>query len=187
MKIALCGIMLSANIVFTFAESIELKYIWSVDTGFTMIALQNSGLGIGVNYEHKVTDFLSIKPGLGFMVIFSDTTIVAFDSQLLLNFYPLSNGLDKLYIGFGSGCDYFMYPAKNDTPEDIAVSIIVIAGWKWRVLQYLMIEPFVGWKFYTEITTNYESVNKYVKGGFQWGISIKVFFSTKKIESVPTS
>jgi hypothetical protein len=183
MKIALCVVLFFINIVFTFAENAELKYIWSLDTGLTMTALQNSGFGIGVNYEHKVTDFLSIKPGLGLMVIFSDTTVVAFDSQLLLNFYPLSNGLDKLYIGFGSGCDYFMYPVQNDTPEDIAVSIIAIAGWKWRALQYLMLEPFVGWKFYTEITTNYENVNKYVKGGFQWGINIKLFFPNKTVNN----
>jgi hypothetical protein len=70
-------------------------------------------------------------------------------------------------------------PAKNNTPEDIAVSTTAMAGWKWRALQYLMIEPFLGWKFYTKITTNYENVNKYVKGGFQWGISIKLFFSNK--------
>jgi hypothetical protein len=179
MKIVLCVIMLFVSIVFTFAENIELKYIWSVDTGLTITALQNSGFGIGVNYEHKLKDFLSIKPGFGLMAIFSDTTVVAFDSRLLLNFYPLSNGLDKLYIGFGSGCDYFMYPAKNDTPEDIAVSIIAITGWKWRALPYLMIDPFVGWKFYTDITTNYENVKKYVKGGLQWGIIIKLFFPNK--------
>jgi hypothetical protein len=64
------------------------RFKWSVDTGLTITVLQNSGFGIGANHEHKVTVLLSVKPGLGFMVIFSDTTVAAFDSQLLLNSYP---------------------------------------------------------------------------------------------------
>jgi hypothetical protein len=50
------------NIFLAYAENIktnELKYIFSLDTSFTTTALKNLGYGIGVNYEHKLTDFLS--------------------------------------------------------------------------------------------------------------------------------
>jgi hypothetical protein len=63
-KLLYC-IILSVNLLSAYAEENELKYILSLDTGFTMTALRNYGFGLGINYEHKLTDFLSIKPGLG--------------------------------------------------------------------------------------------------------------------------
>jgi hypothetical protein len=69
-KILFCGILFCINILLAFSENIEqrnetkeLKNIFSLDLGFTIRALQNIGFGIGINYEHKLTDYLSIKPG----------------------------------------------------------------------------------------------------------------------------
>jgi hypothetical protein len=158
-----------------------LKYIFSLDTGFTWIALKNFGYGIGVNYEHKLTDFLSIKPGFGHMVCFSDTTVVTVNIQMFFNYYLLSNGLDKLYFGLGSGCDFIMYPGKDgDDKEDTAISIIPILGWKWKISKYLMIDPFIGWKFYIINSNNYEKVENYLNDGFQWGLNIKIYLQNKK-------
>jgi hypothetical protein len=186
MKILFCDILVFVNILFVFAgdiepkeETTELNYLLSLDTGFTMIALKNLGFGIGVNYEHKLTNFLSIKPGLGHMVCFLDTTVVTVDIQLFLNYYPLSNGLDKLYIGLGNGCDFIMYQNENNIPQDTAISITPILGWKWRALKYLMVEPFIGWKFYIMETNNYENIKKYLNGGLQWGINLKIFLPNK--------
>ena len=169
------------NIFIVFAENIEienetneLKYIFSLDTGLTITALRNLGFGIGVNYEYKLTDFLSIKPGFGHMACFSDLTVLTVDLQLSLNYYPLSNGLDKLYISLGSGCDFIMYP-NNNISDDTAISIISILGWKWKIFKYLMIEPFIGWKSYIMSTNNYEDNRRYLNDGFQWGINIKIF------------
>jgi hypothetical protein len=158
----------------------ELKYIFSLDTSFTITALKNLGYGIGVNYEHKLTDFLSIKPGLGHMVCFDELTVVTVDILLFINYYPLSNGLDKLYIGLGSGCDFIMYPSTNNISGDTTVSITPILGWKWKALHYLVIEPFIGWRSYLMMTNNYENVKKYLNEGFQWGINFKIFLPTKK-------
>ena len=51
------------NVFFAYAGNIEtenetneLKYIFSLDTGFTITALKNLGYGIGVNYEHKLAN-----------------------------------------------------------------------------------------------------------------------------------
>jgi hypothetical protein len=153
-------------------ETEELKYIFSLDTNFTMTALKNYGFGIGINYEHKLTDFLSIKPGFGHMVCFADMITVTVNLQLFLHYYPLSNGLDRLYIGIGNGADFTMY--QNDILDDTAIWLTPMMGWKWKVLPYLMIEPFIGWKFFVVKTSNYENVDKYLNGGFQWGINTKL-------------
>jgi hypothetical protein len=161
-------------------ETNELKDIVSLDTGFTMLALRNLGFGIGVNYERKLTDFLSIKPGLGHMACFADITVVTVDVQLSLNYYPLSNGLDKLYVGLGGGCDFIMYPNNENIPQDTAISIIPAVGWKWRALNNLMVEPFVGWKSYLALSSNYGHIKNYLNDGFQWGINLKFFLPRSK-------
>jgi len=144
-----------------FAQTDELKYIFSLDTNFTMTALKNYGFGIGINYEHKLTDFLSIRPGFGHMVCFSDITTVTVGIQLFLYYYPLSNGLDKLYVGLGNGCDFLMYI--NDTPQDTVISLT----------------PLLGWKFFLVKTENYDKVDRYLNKDFQWGLGFKLFMKNK--------
>jgi hypothetical protein len=185
-KIIFCGILFFINISLSFAENIEaenetneLKYILSLDTGLTMIALKNLGIGIGVNYEHKLTDFLSIKPGFGHMACFLDTIVLTVDIQLFLYYYPLSNGLDKLYVGLGNACDFVMYPEKDNVQDDVVISIIPTLGWKWKMTNYLMIDPFIGWRFYVMETDNYDNKKEYLKNGFQWGINLKIFLQNK--------
>jgi hypothetical protein len=90
----------------------------------------------------------------------------------------LSNGLDKLYIGLGNGTDFIMYPNKG-LEGDTAISMIPVLGWKWKVIQYLMIEPFLGWKFYLIKTNNYENIGNYLDNSFQWGLNIKLFLPNK--------
>jgi hypothetical protein len=181
-KLLYC-IILSINLLSAYAEENELKYILSLDTGFTMTALRNCGLGLGMNYEHKLTDFLSIKPGIGSMICFSDMTfsnmtVITVGITLFMYYYPLSDGLDKLYVGIGNSTDFLMY--QNDIPQDTVISIIPVLGWKWKALPYLMVEPFIGWKFYINKTDNYKNFDKYANGGFQWGLSLKLFLKNRE-------
>jgi hypothetical protein len=184
MKKILCAILFSVNIFFAYAENNdtinktdEIKSLFSLDTSLTMTALKNYGYGIGISYERKLTNFLSIKPGFGHIVCFSDVMVVTVNLQLFLSYYPLSNGLDKLYIGLGNGVDFIMY--QNDINKDTAIWLAPIIGWKWKVLPYLMIEPFIGWKFFVDKTNNYGNVDRYLNGGFQWGIGLKLFINDK--------
>jgi len=189
-----CGIFLLMNISLSYADDTDseiatedidlkietevLKYIFSLDTNFTMTALKNYGWGLGVNYERKLTNFLSIKPGFGHMVCFSDITVVTVGLQLFLYYYPLSDGLDKLYVGIGNGCDFILYI--NDTPQDTVISLTPVLGWKWKVLPYLMIEPLIGWKFFVLETNNYENIDRYLNRGFQWGLNFKLYIQNFK-------
>jgi hypothetical protein len=189
MKNLFFSILFCVNILFSFAENVELenkinelKYIFSLDTSYTMIALQHSGFGLGINYEHKLTNFLSIKIGFGQIVCFSDVIIVTIDQQLFLNYYPLNNGLDQLYIGLGHGGNLFMYPNypnKGDVSEDAAISITLIIGWRWKILKYLMLDPFIGWNFNILLTNNYENFNSYLNNDFQLGMKLKIFLPNR--------
>jgi hypothetical protein len=185
LKIIFCGILLSINISFVFAEKMEseyeaneLKYMLSFDTSYTMIALQYSGFGLGLSYEHKITDSLSMKLIYGQMVCFSPITVVTIDQQLFLYYYIFNNGLDKLYLGLGHGGNLFIYPNKENESVDAALSITPILGWKWKISKYLMIDPFIGWQFDILLTNNYENFNKYLNTGFQWGINLKIVLLT---------
>jgi hypothetical protein len=117
----------------------ELKYLFSLYPSYTKIALRYSGFGIGINYEHKLTNFLSIKLGFGQMFCFSEITILTIDQQLY--YYLLGKGLNKLYIGLGHGGNLFLYP--NYTNEDnasvyAAISITPVEEWKWKILNYFI-------------------------------------------------
>jgi hypothetical protein len=109
------------------------------------------------------------------MACFPDITITIVDLELFLYYYPLGSGLNKLYIGLGSGCGFIMYSDNADIQDDTTISISPLLGWKWRALKSLMIEPFIGWKFYIFRTNNYENIMNYLNGDFQWGIKFKIF------------
>lgn len=190
-KYFILPVLFFINILFLFAENTEqqdetneLKHIWSLDAGLAMTAIKNLGYGIGINYERKLTDFLSIKPGFGHMVCFSEMLVTTVNIQLFFNYYPLSNGMDKLYIGFGNGCDFMMYPGKSDMENDVAVFITPLLGWKWKALNFLMVEPYIGWKFYVSASNNNENIDNYLSKGFQWGISFKIFFTNRRNKSL---
>jgi hypothetical protein len=180
------GLLICINISFAFAEntdsSNDLKYIFSLDMSYAMTSLKYSGFGLGISYEHKLSNLFSIKINFGQMVCFSEIIIVTIDQQLFLYYYPLNKGMDKLYIGLGQGGNILMYPNythKGDVSMDAAISITPVLGWKWKITKYLMIDPMIGWKFNMLLTDAYEQVNNYLNGGFQWGIGLKLFFNDK--------
>ena len=186
MKKLLCSIGFFAN-TFVFAQDIEtksetddLKSILSLDTDISITALNNFGWGLGLNYERKLNDFLSIKPGFGHMACFSDIIVTTVNIKFLSHYYPLSGGLDKLYIGTGVGGDFIMYDNNTAIQGDEAVSLMATIGWKWKALPYLMIDPSIGWKFYVHKTENHEEVGKYLNSGFQWGMGLKFIFMRNK-------
>lgn len=156
-------------------ETAELKSIVSFDPFFTIAALRHTGMGISINYERKLTGFLSIKPGLGYMACFSDPLVMTVNLRLFFYYYPLSNGLDKLYVGLGSGTDFMMYPGEDDMQNDMIISITPVLGWKWRALKWLILDALIGWKFYALETNNYEDISSYFHDGFQWGLGFKIF------------
>jgi hypothetical protein len=163
--------------------------LFSLDLGYSLTGFTNSGWGIGVNYEHKLWDFLSVKGGIGHMTFQTDIDDVYCTSvniSLFVHYYPLADGLDKLYIGVGSCGDFMNYfgdgafGISQDNPADTLISIIPITGWKWRVLKPLMIDVHVGYKFVIQDAENHTKIKEYVNAGVQFGIGFKILFAEIK-------
>jgi hypothetical protein len=102
--------------------------------------------------------------------------------SLFVNYYPFGNGLDKLYIGLGNGCDFMHYFGGGEVPsnaEDVLIFITPRLGWKFT-LKYFMLDIFYGYKFVVADAYNYREIKRYTNAGHQFGIGFKVFFKKKE-------
>jgi len=158
-------------------------YRLSFDFSYSFTSLFNQGWGIGLNYEKKLFDFLSAKGNFGHMTFstgINDVYCTSVHLSLYANYYPLSNGLDKLYIGIGNGCDFMNYFGKGKLPnstEDILIHITPQLGWKFNTLKYLMFDISTGYKFIITNKQNYKGITKYINDGFRFGFNFYIPFS----------
>jgi hypothetical protein len=153
---------------------------------YTLTGLLNHGWGIGLNYEKKLFDFLSVKGNIGHMTFLTgieDVYSTSVSMSVFFNYYPLSNGLNKLYISAGGGCDFMNYFGKGDLPpttKDNLIHITPQLGWKFNVLPFLMIDVSARYKFVVLNSQNYNEIKNYVNPGFRFGINFSIFFNRIK-------
>jgi len=158
-------------------ENIENRF--SVDLSYSLTALFNHGWGIGLSYEIELLDRLSVKGGLGHMTVMTDIDEVYNTSvgvSLFIKYFPFNNIFDKIYISAGSGCDFMNYFGKGELPpanNDILIHITPQIGWKFHILNYLVIDASAGYKFIIHNTQNYYDVQRYINPGFQFGLGVK--------------
>jgi len=163
--------------------------LFSLDLSYSLTSLLNHGWGIGLNYEKKLFDFLSVKGNVGHMTFLTgieDVYSTSVSMSVFFNYYPLSNGLDELYIGAGNGCDFMNYFGKGDLPpttKDTLIHITPQLGWKFNVLPFLMIDVSTGYKFIILNSQNYNEINNYVNPGFRFGLNFLIFFNKIKKEN----
>ena len=164
----------------------SISNLFSIDLSYTLTGLLNQGLGIGLNYEKKMADFLSIKGNFGHMTFLTgieDVYNTSVSFSLLANYYPLSNGLDKLYVSAGGGCDFMNYFGSGELPptsKDILIHITPQLGWKFNAFKFLMIDVSTGYRFIIVDTQNYKEIKNYVSPGFRFNLGFKIFFRELK-------
>ena len=155
--------------------------LFSLDLSYALTGLLNQGWGIGLSYEKKLVDWLSFTGVFGHMTFLTSLKNVYCTSvslSLFSNYYPLSNGLDKLYVSVGGGCDFMNYYGSGELPEttnDTFIHITPLLGWKFNVLPFLMIDVSTGYKFIILNSQNYDEIRNYVNPGFRFGIGFKIF------------
>jgi hypothetical protein len=160
--------------------------LFSLDLSYALTGLLNQGGGIGLNFEKKLFDYLSVKGNFGHMTFLTSIKNVYNTSvsiSLSANYYPLSNGLDKLYIGAGAGCDFMNYFGSGklpDTNKDTLIHITPQLGWKFNVLRFLMIDVSTGYKFIIVNSGNYQDIKDYVNPGFRFGLNFLIFLNKLK-------
>jgi len=163
-------------------ENIENRF--SVDLSYSLTALVNHGWGIGLIYEIDLLECLSVKGGLGHMTVMTGIDEVYNTSvgvSLFINYFPFNNIFDKFYFSAGSGCDFMNYFGDGELPttkQDTLIHVTPQIGWKFHVLNYLIIDVSIGYKFIIYNTHNYYDVQKYINPGFQFGIGIKLFLKS---------
>jgi hypothetical protein len=169
----------------THAET-NLDHLLSLDLAYLTTGLMNQGWGMGLSYEEKIFKFLSIKGTFGHMTFLTgikDMYCTSVNLSLFVNYYPFGNGLDKLYIGMGSGCDFMNYFGGGEAPPnagDVLISFTPKLGWKFIPSKYFMIDVSAGYKFFVTDAYNYQEIKKYTYAGPQFGLGFKVFFKKKE-------
>ena len=159
--------------------------LFSLDLSYSLSSFLNQGWGLGLNYEKKLFDFLSVKGNVGHMTFLTgieDVYSTSVSMSVFFNYYPLSNGIDKLYIGVGNGCDFMNYFGKGYLPPDgdTLIHITPQLGWKFNLLPFLMIDVSIGYKFIIASTQNYNEIKNYVNPGFRFGQNFSIFLNKIK-------
>lgn len=153
----------------------------ALDLSYSLTSLLNHGWGVGLNYERNIFDFFSFKGNFGHMTFLTSINNVYCTSvhiSLFANYYPLGGGLDKSYIGIGNGCDFMNYFGNGELPDnnqDILIHITPQTGWKFKVMEYLMIDVSIGYKFIISDTQNYRKIKDYVNDGLRFGLNFHIF------------
>jgi hypothetical protein len=162
----------------------QVNHLLAPDLAYSVTGLMNQGWGIGVSYEEKIFRFLSVKGTFGHMTFLTgieDVYCTSVNISLFVNYYPFGNGLDKLYIGVGNGCDSFRRVEKVPSDaEDILIFITPRIGWKFIPGKYFMIDVSAGYKFFVVDAYNYSEIKRYTDAGPQFGLGFKIFFRKKE-------
>jgi hypothetical protein len=164
-------------------EKDGIDHLVSLDLSYSLTGLLNQGWGMGLGGEKKIAGWLSVKGTFGHMTFLTgidDVYCTSAHISMFLNYYPLSKGLDKLYISIGNGCDFMHYFGGGDLPdppEDTLIHLTPKLGWKVLVRPWLMLDISAGYKFIIAGSENYRNIRDYTDTGFQFGLGFKIFLN----------
>ena len=159
----------------------QIDNVLSLDFSYLITGVLNQGWGIGLGYEKKLADYVSVKGAWGHMTFLTndaDRFCTSVSISLFLNYYPLGSGLDKLYVAAGSSADFMNYFGSGVEPasgNDVLLSVIPRAGWKFSPFRFALFDIFVGYKFIIASSENYSDIKDYVNEGIQFGVGTKFF------------
>jgi hypothetical protein len=162
----------------------DVDHLLSIDLAYSATGLMNQGWGLGISYEEKIWRLLSVKGTFGHMTFLTgieDVYCTSVNISLFVNHYLFGNGLDKLYIGIGNGCDFMHYFGGGEASpnaKDILISLIPKLGWKFNIAKYFMIDISAAYKFVVVDAHNYSEIKRYANAGPQFGLGFKIFFKS---------
>jgi hypothetical protein len=165
-------------------ERERVDHIVSLDLlSYALTGILNQGWGIGLSYERKIADRLSVKGTFGHMTFLTgidDVYCASVHIAAFLNCYPLSSGFDQLYVGLGNGCDFMQYFGDGDVPDpakDTLISLTPKLGWKLFAARWLMFDVSAGYKIIIIDSGNYRNIRDYASIGMQFGFGFKLFLN----------
>jgi hypothetical protein len=161
----------------------QIDNVLSLDFSYLVTGVLNQGWGIGLSYEKKFADYVSAKGTLGHMTFLTndkDRYCTSVSVSLFFNYYPLGGALDKLYIAAGTSADFMNYfgsGVESPSENDVLLSIIPKAGWKFSPFKFMLFDISVGYKFIITASENYSDAKDYVNAGIQFGVGTKFFLN----------
>ena len=167
-------------------EKERVTSVLSFDLGWLIHGLANNGVALGVNYERLIVPHFSLRGMAGAMLCnVSELDAYAVDIELSLyaNWYPLSDMLDKLYVGVGVNGDIMCYFGANSIPNppvDELVSITPVIGWKQNVANVVVLDFFGGYSFFVFNSQRFYDTEDYIRSGVQLGIRFKILWRPGK-------
>ena len=153
-----------------------------LDLSYSLTGLMNHGWGIGLSYERKLFDYISVKGNFGHMTFLTgikDVYNTSVSISAFINYYPFGQGLDKLYISAGNGCDFMNYFGRGELPPEAKDTLIHVTpqiGWKFNVLKFLIIDLSAGYKLVVSNTKNYRDIKNYINSGLRFGLDFQILF-----------
>jgi hypothetical protein len=166
----------------------DADHLFSLDMAYSVTGFMNQGWGLGLGYEKKIFNCLSVKGTFGHMTFLTgieDVYCTSVNISLFVNYYPFGKGLDTFYIGLGNGSDFMHYFGSGEIPpdaQDVLIFITPRIGWKFNIKKYVMIDLSAGYKFIVVDADNYQEVKRYTNAGPQFGLGFKIFFKSLRKE-----
>ncbi len=168
-------------------ESFIQSHIFSLDLDYLRTGLENSGFGIGLTYERMLVDFLSLKGGFSHMVMWpkrESFVLTTVGVKLAAFYYPLSSGMQGLFIGPEMSTDFLMYTGQNkplDHDQDSLIAITPTLGWKQSIYELLFVDVFIGWRMNITSPALPSGLKSHYDTGFVYGFNFK--FNTEELWS----
>jgi hypothetical protein len=154
------------------------NHIFLLDFNYTIIGFMNHGWGLGLKYEQKILNDMSVRSGFGhitFKTSYEDAWCATAGFTLFVNFYPFDKGLEGPYFGAGGGFDFLGYFASDSLPKNARneiISFIPMIGWKQNVTKAFFVDAYLGYKLPISDRGTYDGAETYINKGFQYGIDI---------------
>lgn len=145
--------------------------------------------GIDIHYQHEfqVIPHLAVKGIIqeefffdnGFSDLCLATSLAGW-----LEFFPMSNQMRRLYVGFGGAVDYFGFINTSFELSDrsgFILSFSPYVGYRFSLPLYFMLDVYVGYKFPYEIGCELSGLSeKFLGAGWQYGFSLTRTWSISK-------
>lgn len=167
------------------SQKFASKSLFSLDFGYLGMGLKNNGWGLGLSYEQSFFNYFAAKGSFSHMTLYPDQVDFAVTTvgiKLEALFYPFGSGLEKFYLGFGSGSDFLMYDTKDENGGEMKDTIITIypeIGWKQNFSDFVIADIFFGYRILLNDPKNLSYDLNLVDSGVKYGARLK--FNLRKI------
>lgn len=164
------------------ADAFNGKGIFSLDLGYLGAGLMNNGWGLGVAYEHGIMNFASVNGTFAHVSLKPDLQhdwITSVGLGLNARIYPFNKGLNMLYLGYGIGTDFVMYPGEEQEKQSVYISHCPHLGWKQNFFDYVMLEAYIGYRMKINEPDEFALQSGISKHGVEYGITAQL--NPKKI------